>query len=49
MACPTVPIPRYFHVDDPLEGESETSTPEPVATAQKETVGQETCPKSVPG
>jgi hypothetical protein len=45
MVCPTVPIRMYSHADDPLEGDSEMSTPEPVATAQNETVGQETCPK----
>ena len=31
------------------EVDSETSTPEPVATAQNETVGQEICPKEYPG
>ena len=49
MACPTVPRRMYLHADDPLCGDVDTSTPEPAATAQNETAGQDTCPKEYPG
>jgi hypothetical protein len=37
-----------IHADEPPAGDLDTSTPAPVAMAQNETVGHETCPKKYP-